>query len=62
MIQRYSRKEMANKWTQHAKYQAWFDVEMAVVKAWNKLGLIPDKDCKNILKNAFYVFFSAVHP
>ena len=52
MIERYSRPEMANKWTMQAKYQAWLDVEIAVVKAWNKLGLIPDEDAKNIVDNA----------
>jgi len=52
MIERYSRPEMANKWTMQAKYQAWLDVEVAVVKAWNKLGLIPDDDAKKIVANA----------
>jgi len=52
MIERYSRPEMANKWNMEAKYQAWLDVELAVVKAWNKLGLIPDDDAKKIVDNA----------
>jgi len=52
MIERYSRPEMASKWTMQAKYQAWLDVELATVKAWNKLGLIPDDDCKKIVENA----------
>ncbi len=52
MIERYSRKEMSDKWTLQAKYQAWLDVEVSAVKAWNKLGLIPDNDCKNIADNA----------
>lgn len=52
MIERYARKEMSDKWTMQAKYQAWMDVEKAVVKAWNKLGLIPDNDCKKIIDNA----------
>jgi adenylosuccinate lyase len=43
---------MAEKWTQHARYAAWLEVEKAAVKAWNKLGLIPDDDCKKIVKNA----------
>jgi len=33
MIERYSREEMSSKWTMQAKYQAWLDVEKAVVKA-----------------------------
>ena len=52
MIERYARKEMSDKWTMQAKYQAWMDVEKAVVKAWNKLGLIPDEDCQKIVDNA----------
>ncbi len=52
MVERYAREEMKNKWTMQAKYQAWLDVELAVVKAWNKLGLIPDEDAKKIIENA----------
>ena len=52
MVERYSREEMASKWTMQAKYQAWLDVELAVVKAWNRLGLIPDEDAEKIVKNA----------
>ncbi|AXX91058.1 adenylosuccinate lyase [Malaciobacter molluscorum LMG 25693] len=52
MVERYAREEMSSKWTMQAKYQAWLDVEKAVVKAWNKLGLIPDEDAKKIVENA----------
>lgn len=52
MVERYAREEMASKWTMQAKYQAWLDVEKAVVKAWNKLGLIPDEDAQKIVENA----------
>ena len=51
MIERYAREEMSSKWTMQAKYQAWLDVEKAVVKAWNRLGLIPDEDAQKIVKN-----------
>ena len=51
MVERYARKEMSDNWTQHARYAAWLEVEKAAVKAWNKLGLIPDEDCKKIVKN-----------
>lgn len=54
MVERYARSEMAEKWTQHARYAAWLEVEKAAVKAWNKLGLIPDDDCKKIVKNASF--------
>ncbi len=52
MVERYAREEMKNLWTQEAKYNAWLEVEKAAVKAWNKLGLIPDEDAEKIVKNA----------
>ncbi|QWU80789.1 adenylosuccinate lyase [Campylobacter novaezeelandiae] len=52
MVQRYSREIMAKKWDLKAKYDAWLKVELAAVKAWNKLGIINDADCKKILENA----------
>ncbi|MBK1971218.1 adenylosuccinate lyase [Campylobacter sp. TTU-622] len=52
MVQRYSREIMAKKWDLRAKYDAWLKVELAAVKAWNKLGIINDVDCKKILENA----------
>lgn len=52
MVERYSREIMAKKWNLQAKYDAWLKVELAAVKAWNKLGLISDTDCEKITKNA----------
>jgi len=52
MVERYAREEMKKLWDMNAKYSAWLEVEKAVVKAWNKLGLIPDEDAKKIIKNA----------
>jgi len=52
MVERYAREEMKKLWDMNAKYQAWLDVEIAAVKAWNKLGLIPDEDAKKIIENA----------
>ncbi len=54
MVERYAREEMTKHWTQHARYTAWLEVEKAAVKAWNKLGLIPDNDCEEIIKNATF--------
>ena len=52
MVERYARDEMKKLWDVNAKYSAWLEVEKAAVKAWNKLGLIPDEDAKKIIKNA----------
>ena len=49
MVERYAREEMKSKWTMQAKYQAWLDVEIAAVKAWNRLGLIPNEDAQKIV-------------
>ena len=54
MIERYAREIMSSKWTMEAKYQAWLDVELAVVKAWEKLGLIPTDDAKKIVENGSF--------
>ena len=54
MVERYAREEMTKHWTQQARYDAWLEVEKAAVKAWNKLGLIPDDDCEKIVKNATF--------
>ena len=54
MVERYAREEMTKHWTQEARYQAWLDVEKAAVKAWNRIGLIPDEDCKKIVENATF--------
>ncbi|MDY5949669.1 MAG: adenylosuccinate lyase [Helicobacter sp.] len=52
MIERYAREEMKKLWDMNAKYSAWLEVEKALVRGWNKLGLIPDSDCEKICKNA----------
>jgi len=54
MVERYAREEMSSQWTQYARYKAWLDVENAVVKAWNRLGLIPDEDARKIVENASF--------
>lgn len=52
MIERYAREKMKKMWDMEAKYSAWLEVEKALVRGWNKLGLIPDDDCEKICKNA----------
>ncbi|RDU66123.1 adenylosuccinate lyase [Helicobacter didelphidarum] len=52
MIERYAREKMKKLWDMNAKYSAWLEVEKALVRGWNKLGLIPDSDCEKICKNA----------
>ena len=52
VIKRYQRPEMAHIWSEQNKYQACLTVEIAIDRAWNKLGEIPDADLAKIEKNA----------
>ena len=48
MIERYTLPEMGAIWTDEARMQAWLEVEIAAVKAWNRLGRIPDDAVREI--------------
>ena len=41
MIQRYSRKELTDIWSEENKYKIWLDVEVAAAEGMEKLGQIP---------------------
>ena len=41
MIERYSRKQLTDIWSEENKYQIWLDVEIAAAEAMEKLGQIP---------------------
>lgn len=46
MIERYSREEMAQIWTDQNRYEAWLEVEILASEAWSELGYIPKEDVK----------------
>ncbi|MGW7990779.1 adenylosuccinate lyase [Staphylococcus xylosus] len=52
MIERYSREEISNIWTDQNRYEAWLEVEILACEAWSKLGDIPTEDVKKIRQNA----------
>ncbi|AGR42540.1 adenylosuccinate lyase [Spiroplasma diminutum] len=52
MIERYGIKEIENIWSEDNKLNIWLDVEIQVVNAWVKLGIIPEKDAKEICSKA----------
>jgi len=54
MIDRYSRKEMTNIWSEYNQFKSWLDVELAACKAWSKLGLIPEKDVELLYENSSF--------
>jgi adenylosuccinate lyase len=43
MISRYSRKEMADIWTEESKFASWLKVELAAMEAMAECGIIPQE-------------------
>lgn len=54
MIDRYSHKEMRDIFTNKSKFDAWLKVEIATLRAFSKLGVIPKKDVDLVEKNATF--------
>lgn len=54
MIERYTREEMGNIWTDENKYKAWLEVEILACEAWSDLGIIPESDVKALRENASF--------
>ncbi len=54
MIERYTLPEMGAVWTEEAKMQAWLDVEIAAVRAWNTRGRIPAEAVAEIEEKAAF--------
>lgn len=52
MIERYSRKEMADIWSEDNKYKAWLEVEILATEAWSELGVVPKEDAKALREKA----------
>src|SRR5690625_2437879 len=52
MIERYTRPEMGEIWTEENKYNAWLEVEILACEAWAELGHIPKRDVQAIREKA----------
>ena len=52
MIERYSREEISKIWEQESKFRYYLDVELAVCKAYNLLGKIPNEALNHIQNKA----------
>ncbi len=48
MIKRYTREEIGKIWSEENKFRKWLDVEIAVCRAWAKLGKIPQPALRKI--------------
>ncbi|WP_017187079.1 adenylosuccinate lyase [Alkalibacillus haloalkaliphilus] len=54
MIERYTREEMGNIWTEENRFQAWLEVEILACEAWAELGDIPKEDVQKIREKASF--------
>ncbi len=54
MIERYSRKEMAELWSLENRYNAWLEVELAVCEAWFEQGQIDKESMETIREKAAF--------
>ncbi len=52
MIERYSRKQCTNIWTNETKYQIWLDIELAACEAYARAGKIPKASLEQIKSKA----------
>lgn len=54
MIDRYTRKEMKQLWSEKTKFNALLEVEILAAEAWAELGEIPTEDTKKLRERASY--------
>ena len=52
MIERYSRPKMGGLWSEQEKYNVWFEVEVAVVEAFEHFGMAPTGTAETIREKA----------
>ncbi len=53
MIERYTRKEIGEVWSEKNKFRKWLEVEIAVCRAWSRLGKIPPSSLKRIEEKTY---------
>ena len=54
MIERYSRAEMRQIWTEENKFDAYLKVELFASEAWSELGVVPKEDIAKLWANASF--------
>lgn len=54
MIERYTREEMGQIWSEENRYKAWLEVEILACEAWAELGEIPKADVEKIREKATF--------
>jgi adenylosuccinate lyase len=54
MINRYSRKQMQDIWSDKSKFDAYLQIEILNVEALNKIGVVSNKELKFVQNDAKY--------
>ena len=60
MIERYSRKQLTDIWSEENKYKIWLDVEVAAAEAMENLGQIP-KGVASIVRKKTKINVKRIH-
>ena len=60
MIERYSRKELTDIWSEENKYKIWLEVEIAAAQAMEKLGQIP-KGVSSVVRKKARINVKRIH-
>ena len=60
MIERYSRKQLTDIWSEENKYKIWLDVEIAAAEAMEKLGQIP-RGVASVVKKKAKINVKRIH-
>ena len=60
MINRYSRKELTDIWSEENKYKIWLEVEIAAAQAMEKLGQIP-KGVSSVVRKKAKINVKRIH-
>ena len=60
MIERYSRKELTDIWSEENKYKIWLDVEIAAAQTMEKLGRIP-KGVSSVVRKKARINVKRIH-
>ena len=60
MIERYSRKELKNIWSEENKYEIWLNVEIAAAEAMEKLNIIP-KGVASVVRKKGKIKVNRIH-
>jgi adenylosuccinate lyase len=54
MIDRYTREQMKELWSEEAQFHSWLEVELAACAAWSELGVIPKADVDLLYRKASF--------